>query len=211
LNAANLVCCLVAGRYGLGKHMWALSSYEMRQIGIIHFAFLFVYAWSVSVIKMSIIVFYRRIFGLTWLGWACIALTICYLVTHLIVLPLFATPLRYYWDRFLGAPGVMRIDEAKFILAMAIINMTGDILILCIPIRPVLRLHLPVTQKLGVVLTFLLGSFVCFASLYRLMTIIWFADSVDMSWTKSDVFVWSLVEPSVGIISACLPTLRPLL
>lgn len=94
---------------------------------------------------------------------------------------------------------------------MAITNMTLDILILAIPIPSVLHLHLPLMQKLAVVVTFLLGSFVCFASLYRLMTIIWFADSVDMSWTKSDVFIWSLVEPSVGIISACLPSLRPLL
>lgn len=89
--------------------------------------------------------------------------------------------------------------------------MSLDILILCIPIRKVFRLHLPRTQKFAVILTFLLGSFVCFASMYRIITIVMYADSVDMSWTKSDVFIWSLVEPSVGIISACLPTLRPLL
>jgi hypothetical protein len=34
---------------------------------------------------------------------------------------------------------------------------------------------------------------------------------VDISWAKSDVFIWSSVEPSIGIISGCLPTLRPLL
>jgi hypothetical protein len=35
--------------------------------------------------------------------------------------------------------------------------------------------------------------------------------TTDISWAKSDVFIWSSVEPSVGIISGCLPTLRPLL
>jgi hypothetical protein len=35
--------------------------------------------------------------------------------------------------------------------------------------------------------------------------------TTDISWAKSDVFIWSTVEPSVGIISGCLPTLRPLL
>lgn len=34
---------------------------------------------------------------------------------------------------------------------------------------------------------------------------------MDISWAKSDVFIWSSVEPSIGIISGCLPTLRPLL
>lgn len=52
---------------------------------------------------------------------------------------------------------------------------------------------------------------VCFASLYRIITITRLVQSMDISWAKSDVFIWSSVEPSIGIISGCLPTLRPLL
>ncbi|KAL9005489.1 MAG: hypothetical protein Q9188_001726 [Gyalolechia gomerana] len=37
------------------------------------------------------------------------------------------------------------------------------------------------------------------------------ADTVDPSWTASDGAIWSQVEISVGIISACLPVYRPLL
>jgi hypothetical protein len=67
------------------------------------------------------------------------------------------------------------------------------------------------TQKLAVIFMFLLGSFVCFASLYRIVTIVHLTQTTDISWAKSDVFIWSSVEPSIGIISGCLPTLRPLL
>ena len=52
---------------------------------------------------------------------------------------------------------------------------------------------------------------VCFASLYRIITITRLVQSTDISWAKSDVFIWSSVEPSIGIISGCLPTLRPLM
>ena len=52
---------------------------------------------------------------------------------------------------------------------------------------------------------------VCFASMYRIITISRLVRTTDISWAKSDVFIWSSVEPSVGIISGCLPTLRPLL
>ena len=48
----------------------------------------------------------------------------------------------------------------------------------------------------------------CFASLYRIVTIVRLTETEDISWAKSDVFIWSSVEPSVGIISGCLPTLR---
>jgi post-segregation antitoxin (ccd killing protein) len=52
---------------------------------------------------------------------------------------------------------------------------------------------------------------VCFASLYRIITITRLVHTTDISWAKSDVFIWSSVEPSIGIISGCLPTLRPLM
>jgi hypothetical protein len=52
---------------------------------------------------------------------------------------------------------------------------------------------------------------VCFASLYRIITITHLVRTRDISWAKSDVFIWSSVEPSIGIISGCLPTLRPLM
>lgn len=183
----------------------------MRQITIITFAYVFIYAWSVCIIKFSILALYRRIFGLSWLGWFCIALTTGYLITNHIVLPLYTRPLSYYWNQWYGAEGEVLVDEAKFYLGVGIINLFGDICILMVPISSVLKLQIGRTQKIAICFMFLLGSFVCFASLYRIITITRLVQSSDISWAKSDVFIWSSVEPSIGIISGCLPTLRPLL
>jgi hypothetical protein len=35
LNAGNLACCIAGGFYGLGKHIWSLTQYQMRQISIV--------------------------------------------------------------------------------------------------------------------------------------------------------------------------------
>lgn len=35
-------------------------------------------------------------------------------------------------------------------------------------------------------------------------------ESEDLPWNFGRGFIWSSIEPSLGIISACLPTLRPL-
>jgi hypothetical protein len=35
LNAGNLACCIAGGFFGLGKHIWSLGPYEMRQITIV--------------------------------------------------------------------------------------------------------------------------------------------------------------------------------
>lgn len=36
-------------------------------------------------------------------------------------------------------------------------------------------------------------------------------ENADISWNFGRGFIWSSIEPSLGIISACLPTLRPLI
>ncbi|RYN79723.1 hypothetical protein AA0117_g3550 [Alternaria alternata] len=211
LNAGNLACCIAGGFFGLGKHIWSLGPYEMRQITIITFAYVYIYTWSLCVIKFSILALYRRIFGMTWLGWFCVVLTAGYLITNHVVLPLYTRPLHYYWNQWYGGEGVVLVNEAKFYLGIGIINLFGDVCILTIPVQSVLKLNMGRSQKVAVILTFLLGSFVCFASLYRIITIVHLVRTTDISWAKSDVFIWSSVEPSVGIISGCLPTLRPLL
>ncbi|OAL05468.1 hypothetical protein IQ06DRAFT_212384 [Phaeosphaeriaceae sp. SRC1lsM3a] len=211
LNAGNLACCIAGGYFGLGKHIWSLSEYQMRQITIITFAYVFIYAWSVCIIKISILALYRRIFGLSWLGYCCVGITTGYLITNHVVLPLYTRPLSFYWNQWYGAKGVILVDEAKFYLGVGVINLFGDICILAVPISSVIKLQMERTQKIAICLVFLLGSFVCFASLYRIITITHLVQTVDISWAKSDVFIWSSVEPSIGIICACLPTLRPLL
>ncbi|KAA8615318.1 hypothetical protein A1F94_010195 [Pyrenophora tritici-repentis] len=211
LNAGNLACCIAGGFFGLGKHIWSLGPYEMRQITIITFAYVLIYSWSGCIIKFSILALYRRIFGLNWLGWFSIVITVLYLITNHIVVPLYTRPLNFYWNQWYGGTGVVQVNEAKFYLGISIINIFGDVCILAIPIASVRKLNMGRSQKIAVNFTFLLGSFVCFASLYRLITINRLVNTRDISWAKSDVFIWSSVEPSVGIISGCLPTLRPLM
>jgi len=128
LNAANLACVVAGGHYGLGKHIWSLQPYHMRKITIvctlgkekntsnavqITFIYVFIYTWSVCVIKFSILALYRRIFGLTWLGYFCIGLTLLYLIVNHVVLPLYTRPLSYYWEQWYGAQGVLLVNEAK--------------------------------------------------------------------------------------------------
>lgn len=50
---------------------------------------------------------------------------------------------------------------------------------------------------------------VCVASVIRVPYIAHIS-LVDPSWSDVGGAVWSVVEPNLGIVSACLPTLRPL-
>ena len=37
-----------------------------------------------------------------------------------------------------------------------------------------------------------------------------FIDTADVTWIMGPMFIWSAIEPSMGIVSACLPHLGPL-
>jgi hypothetical protein len=67
----------------------------------------------VCVIKFSILALYHRIFGLSWLAWFCGVLTMGYLITNHVVLPLYTAPIDYYWNQWYGAQGKVQINEAN--------------------------------------------------------------------------------------------------
>lgn len=53
-------------------------------------------------------------------------------------------------------------------------------------------------------------SSVCVASVVRIWAFVEFTKAVDITRAQAQVFLWSSVEPAFGIVSACLPNLRPL-
>lgn len=65
-------------------------------------------------------------------------------------------------------------------------------------------------QKFAVVDVFILGGFAVVASIVRIVMLERNTQSIDPVWGIAPVYVWSSVEPFVGIICACLPTLSPL-
>jgi hypothetical protein len=51
---------------------------------------------------------------------------------------------------------------------------------------------------------------VCVASAVRIVMMDQLVKSPDFTWAMSKVFIWSCVEPFIGIVCACLPTYAPL-
>ncbi|KAI4143801.1 MAG: hypothetical protein L6R39_004452 [Caloplaca ligustica] len=64
-------------------------------------------------------------------------------------------------------------------------------------------------KRMAVVGLFVLGSFVCIAGIVRIPLLAELKLS-DITWTSISVGVWIDVECNIGIVSACLPILRPL-
>ncbi|GAQ45190.1 hypothetical protein AtubIFM55763_006651 [Aspergillus tubingensis] len=209
-GTANMACAIAGGHYGLGKHVWVVTLDEIINMVHILYANVLLYILTVPLIKVSIILSYRRLFGMQWTMWACIALSIAYWIGCSVAFLCSCQPVSYFWTQYenpLG--GYVRYDIYPFYIAHAVANMAGDLLILLVPIPLVWRLKLRVGQKIQILSIFLLGGFVCVASAIRIYYFT-FINDVDVTWNLGNVFIWSSVEPSIGIVCACLPVLQPL-
>ncbi|KAL4863635.1 hypothetical protein BDV12DRAFT_25488 [Aspergillus spectabilis] len=209
---AILACTIVGGQYGLGKHVWVVPMDDITRVNQTHFAYVLIYVWAIPLIKLSIIFFYRRIFGTTPIMYLWGFLTIGYFVACTIAFSACCRPPSYYWTQYADPTGGHCVfDLYPFYIGNAAANVATDLLILVVPIPLVWGLQMRKVQKGLVLGIFMLGSFVCIASVVRIYYMVPLKHNLDVTWIMGDVYVWSSVEPCIGILCACLPTLQPLI
>lgn len=78
------------------------------------------------------------------------------------------------------------------------------------PLPLLWRLRTTKGQKLTLTSIFVVAGFVCLCSIIRLVVLSRLED-VDLTWNYVNAGIWTATEPTMGVVSACLPSLRPLL
>jgi fucose permease len=108
-------------------------------------------------------------------------------------------------------------------LASAPINVVTNLAILLLPIPVLTGMRLPQRQKTVLIFLFALGIFVTVVDVVRIYYLQLAADSsstqqggniassLEFSYNVSLALLWSAVEVNVGIICACIPTVKPLI
>lgn len=107
-------------------------------------------------------------------------------------------------------------------LCSAPVNIITDLAILVLPLPVLTGMRLPQRQKTILIMTFALGVFVTIVDVVRIYYLQQAVDNqsiehsrlgtgVDFAYTASTALMWSAVEVNVGIICACIPTLKPLI
>ncbi|KAJ5372315.1 hypothetical protein N7517_004321 [Penicillium concentricum] len=168
------------------------------------------YFTNAVITKASLLFLFYRIFGVVrsfrWILWASGFLVVAYFIVCSVVSIVGCSPVSKAWNT--NEPGHC-IDELSFFRWNGVGNMFLDFLVLCLPIPMAWRVNTTTRQKYILTGIFLLGGFVCIVSIIRIVS---FGSAVisDPTYTSVGPATWSSVEQSVGIICACLPTLRPL-
>lgn len=102
------------------------------------------------------------------------------------------------------------INNGQFWYANAGFSIATDVLIYLIPMPLICKLQIPWVQRIAIMMVFAMGGFVIVTSCLRLTTINIIAHTTDLTFQISST-MWTVIEPNVAIICACLPMIRPLI
>ncbi|PYH47634.1 uncharacterized protein BP01DRAFT_390152 [Aspergillus saccharolyticus JOP 1030-1] len=195
---------------GMGVHADQLSTEQVILIAKFLVVAEILYVFNLVWTKLSILLMYYRIFHFPYFKrWAYIIGTfiICWVICITFLFIFICVPVQKLW--YPSLPGHC-ISQVGTWIANATSTITTDLVILLLPLPQVWKLQLRLSEKLALTIAFGLGFFVVFASAYR-FTVLFSYTTADSSYTLAPTVGWTAIEMSAGIVSACLPTIRPAL
>ncbi|KAL2162981.1 hypothetical protein VTH06DRAFT_6817 [Thermothelomyces fergusii] len=211
LTLASAVAIGLETKYGLGRHRAVISDEDVVSYMKSFFASIVVYNIAVCLTKISILLQYNRIFSNTMLRKVIMAGLIflsCWGVTLCFLLPMVCMPVAKFWRPEMDG---FCLDSGTIWYVMAGVNVVTDFSLFTMPIPVISSLQLPKKQKGFLMIVFTLGIFPCAVSIYRITTLSAAARSTDITWDNVNAATFSFLELTVGVITICLPTLRPVL
>ncbi|KAI1487872.1 hypothetical protein F5X96DRAFT_686403 [Biscogniauxia mediterranea] len=209
-----LVFLIASFSAGVGLHLREILATN-PQLLVLHLK-LFVpaqllWAGANTSVKFSILSLYTTIFPSKRFGYLCyglMALSMAYFISVLLQTFVMCKPVQYVWDK--SIPGGHCHGESSSYLASGITNLVIDAFIVGLPMPMFFGLQMSLPKKLSIVGMFSLGALICVLSLLRVVWLQnWHLD--DMTYTVTAGAIYTILEPTLGVINACLPTMRPVL
>ncbi|PVH93966.1 hypothetical protein DM02DRAFT_496663, partial [Periconia macrospinosa] len=197
---------------GLGRHAWDVPFYLFNPnyalVATIGEAF---YGISIMFTKLSILAFYLR-FATNWKLRAAIYTTMAIAVIYSLLLAFIfvyrCRPIQKHWDLTITYGSC--IDWRKINIFSGVMNTATDFTILVLPVL-MIRLQLPIRQKIGVIVVLMTGGFVTCITIIRLKSIVNSVSNPDFTWEDVPQIVWWTTEVDIAIVCACLPAGKPFL
>ncbi|KAM0796846.1 hypothetical protein BDR22DRAFT_498471 [Usnea florida] len=213
------IIMILASRYGLGYHIDALPPAtlyaDLVSFAQCLYAFDILYSLSMTCVKFSVVLFQYRIFpeaSFRRILKLFAVFVIAFEIASILVFVLACVPVREFWVALLG---YLRhkdgrcINIFKFWLANGSINTVTDFALLLLPLPLLWRLRANTTQKCLLTGVFISGLVVTAISMVRLVGI-GRLHGLDVTYYLATTSIWTTAEPSIAIVCACLPSLRPL-
>ncbi|EEU40511.1 uncharacterized protein NECHADRAFT_76849 [Fusarium vanettenii 77-13-4] len=204
---------MIGMRPYLGRHVGTDVSME-QVVDFLRYLFAasLTYVFAIAFIKLTILALYWKLFSIT--ARVPIAILFSSVVIWMVVLVLVATfscnPVEKQWNILIEHGKCM--EQKPVYLGGSLPNVIIDFVLVGMPLPSVFRLNIPLGRRVILAGMFTLGFFICIVSIIRLTIVMSIrTDDRNVTYNLRDFMLWSTVEINIGLVCACLPSMRPLL
>ncbi|KAG6999534.1 hypothetical protein G7Y79_00034g069570 [Physcia stellaris] len=207
---------ILSSRSSLGRHAETLPLETLVSFYQHVYAFEIMYSLAMTCLKCSVVLFLYRIFPIVTFRRiiiACGVFVLAFGTASTLVFVLECVPISDFWLALSGGlKSRLRgrcISIHNFLLANGSINTATDILLLILPLPILWRLKARKVQKCVLTSIFITGLVVVAVSMVRLFVMARYHGK-DFTYDFLPTLTWTAAEPSIAVVSTCLPSLRPL-
>ncbi|KAF4635271.1 hypothetical protein G7Y89_g2823 [Cudoniella acicularis] len=200
---------------GAGYHEATVRKNNPTQVVLFHkiqFSIAMSYFSAVLLPKLSILGIFLRVFvkkAYRIAAWTIGAFLTANWLGTTVAITQVCKPLSFFWDQTLPGGGTC-FHITNFLRWSSFMNIVTDLAMLVLPLPAVWEIQTSKQMKVGLTITFMLGSLGLITAILRFHG--FFSDdaTVDAEWAASPLIVWTIIETGTYLIAACLPTFRPL-
>lgn len=192
---------------GLGKHTSTISAAGLERYTFCFYLSILFYYCGLGSIKLALLLQYKSLVSVKS---KTLILVVTILISawslSLILVSIFnCSPVSGFWRQDISSTCIPTLP-LWYVNAAG--NILTDLIIFSLPIPFVWKLNMPCSQRLSLLGVFCLGFFTCAISVVRI-EFLNLGD--DPTYNNIAPAGWSFGELCAGLVTACLPTLRPLL
>ncbi|KAJ6002280.1 hypothetical protein N7522_007507 [Penicillium canescens] len=169
------------------------------------------FPFTVTPAKLSILVFYARIFSVRpfrIFAYIIGAVVLCHGIGVLFAAIFQCSPIAYTWDSTIVGTCV---NQQAFYRWVSPPNILTDVLILVMPLPYVWKLHTSLGHKLALTGVSDLAQRGTVFSILRMTTFFQESATTDPTWVSVKLGIWTILEGGIIISAACLPSIWPLI
>ncbi|KAK7186530.1 hypothetical protein DPSP01_002039 [Paraphaeosphaeria sporulosa] len=208
----NAVCAILMVRLGgMGRHVLTLNAEEILMLGKVFKAEEMIYLASVMFPKLAALSLYIRLFmnPVRRLSYIVGAFVVCSFLAGWLTWAFSCRPFAFNWNKTI--PGGHCINTNMSYTYFSIPNLLSDLALILLPLHPLWKLNVARSQRIGLLVTFVLGGFGIVTAIIRFVSFITTDIRSDPSFHGATTMRWGIIEPAMYQMAATLPTLRPLL
>jgi len=206
---ANL---LVLTQHALGRHLYDVEFRWLVNFAKMNLSAVALYTFCITFAKSSVCMTYLHLFPSRTnkiFCWTMITYQILWSTITTVLYVLQCIPIDSLWDP--TVPAKMCLDSHLLLTMHAALNVVSDFIIFLWPIMPLWQIQLPLAQRLHLITVFAFGVFTCVGGILKAVWVQEYFKTWDTTWVASKATIALCIEYNVGIMSGCLPCLRPLM